>query len=530
MRVMLNLLGKVVAQHRTTKLPSILAPSAWLNEETVDVTGSLEELVAFSEELPYNFTAPMSDYFADIDVSPVVLHYPDKDGFSLNIAFRHLLDEDLVVDRVRVRLTLASDANQEIILQSDGSVSLQHGIVKLQVHSNITTYGHYLVDKLVLESRKLHFTQEFQPKPQTTPLGITNATMSERRPSMSGPSLLLYPHSDAFDAQVALASEIKIDQLRCIVVSVKSGRNDIKALNLRLKAASAGLRLHTADAQILDSAHEYLDTSQAGMLQLGAVTEGANIKVRVPYSTERSLNDLTVKLEANYQSTHGSSTYLRTSVVPVALPLDVDVNDIFKSQVLFSRFSIRTTNAVPLRIMNVSLQQSSTYSVKALPCPLPLTVFDKQPVSLVYRISRDGDRDTSQNKKEAALALSVEYLRMDEVVFDKLGATFEKALADTQFAILRRLLVPTLLNKAKAYAPAQKLEQAVLVGEYRMPPFEVFGWEKVVNSLPADKQSGLTQWLQDWCSVSSFHLYLFPVQGISNIIRTTPDSHWTTAT
>ena len=502
MRVMLSLLGKVVARRTTITLPRVRSASAWLDEETVDVNGVLGELVSFSEELPYNFVAPMSDFFSEIDVGPEVVLRSDKDGFSLDVRFKHLLDEDLTVDRVRLRLVLASDASQEILLQSDGSLELKRGLAKLQVHSNVITYGHYLIDKLVLESKKLHFSHEFQPKPQTTPLGITNANISGRRPSMSGPSLLVYPHGDSLEARATLASDIHIDKSRSIVLTIATGRNSTESLDLRLKSASAGLRLHTADAEITEGNHSQLDTSQAGMLKLGAVDAGADVKVRVPYSTERSLDELTVKLEANYKTSQGTFSYLRTSIIAAALPLDVDVNDIFKSQALFSRFSIRTTNAIPLIITNVQVEESQAYGVRALPCPLPITVFDKQPASLTYKIKRKDAEGGRPIKKEAALALTVEYVRADEAVFEKLGDVLEKAVANSPFAVLRRLLVPTLMNRAKSYAPAQQLEQAVLLSEFQVPSYGATGWGKIVASLTADKRQGLDEWLQEWHSVS----------------------------
>lgn len=505
MRVMLSLLGKVVARRTTRALPRVRSTSTWLDEETVDVSGVLGELVSFSEELPYNFTASMSDFFAETDISPEIALHSDHDGFGLNVRFKHLLDDDLQIDRVKLRLVLVSDASQEILLQSDGPLVLKQGLTNIQVHSNVTTYGHYLIDKLVLESRKLHFTHEFQPKPQTTPLGITNANMSERRSSMSGPSLLIYPHGDSLEVRATLANEIHIDKIRSVVFTILTGRNKTESLDLRLKSASAGLRLHTADAVVIDSDHSQLDTSQAGMLKLGAVEAGVVLKVLVPYSTERSLEELNIKLEAAYQTSQGTFSYLRASTIPAALPLDVDVNDIFKSQALFSRFSIRTTSAVPLKVTNVQVEESQAYGVRALPCLLPMTVLDKQPASLTYKIMRkDGER-SKLNKKEAALALTVEYTRSDEAIFEKLGDVLEEAVANSPFATLRRLLVPTLLNRVKSHAPAQQLEQAVLLNEFQIPSYDATGWGKIVASLTSDKRQGLDEWLQEWHSVSVFY-------------------------
>jgi hypothetical protein len=511
MRVMLSLLGKVVDRRRTRTLPRIRGPSTWLDEETIDFDGVLQELVNFSEELPYIFNTPMSDFFADISVFPEIMHYPDKDGFSLEVRFEHLLEEDLMVDRVRLKLTLTSDASQEILLQTDSPVSLRRGTLKLRVHTNVTTYGHYLIEKLILVSKKLQFCHEFQPRPQTTPLGITNASMSERRASTSGPSLLIYPHGDSLDAHATLANDIHIDQIRSILIEVVTGRNDTSSLDLRLKSASAGLRLHTADAAIVESDHKSLDTSQAGMLRLGGVGAGTSVKIRVPYSTERSLEEVVVRLEVNYQTDQGSFTYLHTSNIAASLPLDVDVNDIFNSQTLFSRFSIRTTNAIPLQVTNVQLQGSQMYGVQALPCPLPMTVFEKQPASLTYKITRKQTEGTEVDKKEAALALMVDYVRMDEVIFERLGNILEEAVANSPFATLHRLLVPTLLNGVRSCAPTHQLEQAVLVKELYVPSYEALGWERIVSSLPTDKRQDLDHWLQKWHSVRSSVPFLFSI-------------------
>jgi hypothetical protein len=202
------------------------------------------------------------------------------------------------------------------------------------------------------------------------------------------------------------------------------------------------------------------------------------------------------------------------------LPLDVDVNDIFKSQALFSRFSIRTTNTIPLQITNIQVEESQAYGVRALPCPLPMTVFDKQPASLTYKITRKNTEGSKLDKKEAALALTVEYVRSDEAIFEKLGDVLEKAVANSPFAALRRLLVQTLLNRARSYAPAQQLEQAVLLNEFQVPSYEATGWGKIFASLTPDKRQGLDEWLQEWHSVS-----LFISQAAYNLLTFVQNNH-----
>ena len=143
MRVMLSLLSKVVVRQRAHSLPKIRATQsasslAWLDDEAVDVAGVLSEVALYSQDMPYNFTTPISDFFGDIRVSQEVVHYDEKDGFSLDVQFRHLLEDSVKLDRVRLRLSSAKEFGLEIWLQSEAHVDLEQGLVKLRLHSNVS--------------------------------------------------------------------------------------------------------------------------------------------------------------------------------------------------------------------------------------------------------------------------------------------------------------------------------------------------------------------------------------------------------
>lgn len=144
MRVTLSLLGKVVAKSRSQKLPTVRFPSrdtseSWLDEDYIDMHGDLAEIVRFSEELPYNFTAAMGDYFVDIKVDQVLGHHEDKDGFILRLQFQHLLEDDLPLDRIRVRLVNVHDSNQDIWLERSDVNTLKQGVIRTSVGCNVST-------------------------------------------------------------------------------------------------------------------------------------------------------------------------------------------------------------------------------------------------------------------------------------------------------------------------------------------------------------------------------------------------------
>lgn len=353
---------------------------------------------------------------------------------------------------------------------------------------------------------------EFQPKPQTTPLGITNATAAERKTTASGPSILLYPNHEALDVQMSLAPDIHIDRPRAILVRLDTGWNDTDQVSLRLRAASAGLRLHTADASLQDEHGLNIDTSTAGTIKFDKLASGTKFQLYVPYSLEHNLHQVTLRLSAHYETVHGSFEFLSTTSIPVELPLDVDVHDVFKAANLFSKFTIRTTSALPLLVTDVRLEQSPAFEVKPIVRPEPMLVFEKQPAGLTYQITRKAlPEGQALPKKEAALSLVVAYHCIDAVVLERLRTKFTQDLANSPHAGLERLLTPLLLEMTRPWIVKgdNSVEQAVLMEEIHIPGYGQLGWSSVIGNLNVDKRDGIIEWLQGWHKVRLFPLMRF---------------------
>lgn len=314
---------------------------------------------------------------------------------------------------------------------------------------------------------------------------------------------MVYPHGNALDARAVLTKKIHVEKLRNIIVEVDTGRNDVDSLDIRLRAASAGLRLHTADAVILENKIN-LEIQQSGQLHIGPQSANTKLRISLPYSLEHGLGEVTVRVEAQYNTSDGSFIFLSTNVILVALPLDVDVHDIFKAESIFSRFSIRTTNSIPLQVTGVQLKDSVAFAVKPLPCPSLMTVFEKQPASLTYSITKKPVKEGSElSRKEVALAMTVQYLCISDLMLDRIESALRVALEDSPYANLKRLLIPLLRNGAQSHSLALQFEKAVLLHELVLPVYQEVGWDKVIHNLSASLKSGLTEWLQGWHKVSN---------------------------
>ena len=97
----------------------------------------LNELLQYSEEMPYEVVVSMATFFDDISVDPHIQHYSDRDGFQMRISFSHLLDE--VIEFQSAKLCLKSvngDSNQEILLTGE-NLRICRGSCWIKVGTNV---------------------------------------------------------------------------------------------------------------------------------------------------------------------------------------------------------------------------------------------------------------------------------------------------------------------------------------------------------------------------------------------------------
>lgn len=146
-RTLLEILAKSTSKFKSlrssSKPASVLKTfdetKYWLDDDKVDTDGVFQELISFSEQLPYDVSVPMSKYFGDIKVEPYVTHFDEKDGFRLWLQFRHLFDDEIQLKQAKVRLISANSAQgKEILLESDGPTVVKKGISRIRLSSNVS--------------------------------------------------------------------------------------------------------------------------------------------------------------------------------------------------------------------------------------------------------------------------------------------------------------------------------------------------------------------------------------------------------
>jgi hypothetical protein len=342
----------------------------------------------------------------------------------------------------------------------------------------------------------------------TTPLGIMTSVSATSLKVAKKSRILCFPRVEALQARLYLSHFIHIDKPRHIEIECTTGWNEIQRAEIRLKAGSAGLRLRTANASSVSADVKITDKSTPGVVIVGDIPADTITTFQVPYDTESVLPNLTVKLEIDYFTENGQFQYHSSFMIPVELPLDVNVHDHFKNASLFSKFNIKTASQVPLEILDVSLEGSGEYEVAApRKSHDPLYAFQKQPVAMTYKITKKapeaGDSRRSGAPGAGKLALSVEYRCLDEDVLSRARELFANAVEHSPVHRLARLLTDTFADRLEHRVLPHQYEKVALLEKIDLGPFDDMGWSECLESLPYVVRDDTRTWLQKWHEVTS---------------------------
>ena len=362
----------------------------------------------------------------------------------------------------------------------------------------------YVLNQITVLSGNILFVHNLSPPSNGSPFA------KSRHLALSEPTnrrrLLLWPHSRSLEARVSHSGNTHLDQSKSIVVTISSGQNEIIQGRLSLRAASAGLRLHTAQAEIRSSKVAFTDKSKPGSISFGQVHSDTTTDIDVPYSLESDLKEIVVRAEVTYITEQGEYIYACASKISTVLPITINVRDAFKKSALFSTFTMGTASSVPVKILKCTIEGNDNYSATSQNIDSRgQDVFICQPLSLVARIYRmlRGKRGLDANEAvQRKLFLHVEYRCLDQEILTVAEAVYSKALAATPLQKLSRLLIPAFLSTLNSRFSTQQLEVAGLLREIDVGTFDEYSWgSSIIAGLSPDLGEELARWLRNWHDV-----------------------------
>ncbi|KAI5841240.1 trafficking protein particle complex subunit 10 [Tricharina praecox] len=502
--VLLKLLKKSAAAERArvgrlagkdVETPPTQSPLGRLNTSHVDVRGYVSEVMALSTDIPREIVNPIMHFWSDVSVDPYPRHSVDQDGFEVGVRMRYLLTDPLTIDKITVRVVSAPPLQgRELTLESSGPIEMRRGIVKSTVSTNQTIPGRYIVEQLTITAGKLKFVHEFMARTMPdTPLGLVSSAGTAIAAAKKT-KLSFFPAPRGLTGKLEMPKDIHLEKMRMVEIKVSSGKNTIEKGELRIRSATAGLRLITGSLEVVSGTDVVVvNPEKPGTLCLKEFPAESEIRVRLPYNSDNELTELMVRLEVDYTTEKGGFLFIETLNVLVALPLAVNVQDIFKEKALYSKFQVSTAAAeVPLRVFTVGLHESKTfYAEGGVGTEGSMTVFAKQPANFTYKIMRKMDVTSPPE----SLALVIEYTNMDEELRETVSSVFERDLKDAGFERYVHWLLPGLFMRFRHRSPTE-LETAALLEEVDIGTYEEYGWEDALEAI--DQRSGERAKVESW--------------------------------
>ncbi|KFY91809.1 hypothetical protein V498_05302 [Pseudogymnoascus sp. VKM F-4517 (FW-2822)] len=469
--------------------------------EDVSVDGYLTELMTIVPTLQHEFAVSLKYFFARIEVEGAARYHEGRDSFSIQIKLRYLLPDNLHIDKAKARLVpITTGQARDIWLDLEEPMDLKHGINRLQFQSNVTIPGTYVVKQLVLYSSKMVMSYETESAPPA---------MTQSMDFFKCPRIRLYQRADSFDVKLAASQNLHLDRQRALEVTFSPGWNDVASGEIHVRAATAGLRLQTAETKVLDGELEILKKSNPGVIRFGALPANSTVKLSLPFSLEQETSTLALKVEMSY--TVGKEVFFLacSPTISVLLPLGVNVQDVFKRKALFSKFTISSATNNPLRLLSSSLSESDIYEACSGDEFMDsVVIYPRQSASLLYRINR---RKTpiipagGKKKQVSSLQLKLHYICLEEEIDNAVVSAITSSLKDTELHQYTRLIVPAILSVLHSRLSGYDLERAALLGELLTSTLVDTNWGPYFSGLhsPPEQTTDIPTQISTW--VRAFH-------------------------
>ncbi|KAL2151464.1 hypothetical protein VTH82DRAFT_6562 [Thermothelomyces myriococcoides] len=455
---------------------SVTSPTQY--PEPSAISGFLADLLEVSASLEKEVRIPLTNLFCDLSLDGPPVYEDGQDSFSLLLDLDSLLVDEFEATSVSVRMSSPTAANKEIWLQTEDPVTIRPGRNKVKVRSTVMMTGTFEVDQVRLASNKvlIHYERDAFQSTGNDATVLKNSRVN------------LYQRASCLDVQFWAARDLQLDKKKSLDFEITTGWNEITSCEIKIKSATGGLRLVMSEAEVIGEPQPTV--SQGGTFTFGSIGPNSSIRIRFPFTVETDLMDVTVRAEVTYTTAKGTFTFLKSSLVPVSLALEVNVQDIFKHDALFSRFAVATASDSPLRLLKSELLGSDLFeSHFGQPSSQPIIVYPKQPASLLYKITRKPDVALGP-KVRKTLYLKLYYTVVQDEIDLLLKQALTAALEPTPLREFSKVLVSQVLSAVRGNLSADDLEQATLLGELPTSFLSRINWEKQLPNLGVSNGSG----------------------------------------
>ena len=370
----------------------------------------------------------------------------------------------------------------------------------------MNTYGLFKIERIIIQAGRILFRHDWAAQPKASDALVS--PVQRMRPTTQTQNVMVYPRFGALKAHIKPSSSTHLQSQRDLELVIEVGNNTIHEGRVSLRAASAGLRMHTANATILDGEDVIRPTTNPGDIQLRSCSEESIIRIKIPYQAELTAVALTVGVHIDYRTDAGKFTFRSSSNVDIAIPLDVSVQDTIKQDLVLSKFWLRPVGERPLLVLDAELEGSGKYETRPLlQQDLKTVVSSSHPLCVSYRVQlakRTPDLEPDDVPGQP-LVFRVKFRNIAQDLVDHMRQKLKHDVADSSFAMYGGLLLYHLEERMQAAMNKVEFKHAGITGAVQLPAYDDARFESIVQLLQRPRQEALAEWVRDWYNVSYPH-------------------------
>jgi trafficking protein particle complex subunit 10 len=442
---------------------------------------------------------PLSTIAEPIRIDRAIRQHGGPSGFTLSVLMRASVPVELHgLGSATLKLRALDQQDPlSLWLQCDEVPMLGQSPQGVAFSTNISTDGWYAIELLEMWMGKIRFEYNLQnERDEYLHTGVTTA-----RSMADIPPVRAYLPADSVRLKACQSRVADLRKRQCLTLSVMAASHGISKCALRIKPRTAGLRLalHEAsvqgedDIQSMDIVHE----NDATFLRFDQLKSSATVVISIPYTIENQ-QDMLLFLKCTLEGMSNDSklAVYQTCSLRIALPVSVNVQDVYRNEYWYSHFLVGSATPTPIQLLGCELETHDEIGVESSQVfATATTVFEGQPAQWLTRMKNRGSKQVSSNKP---LTLKVSYHALDEVALGSVRAAFSSAASEAGMSAIAELLSSHLLDMLSSSWTESDLELLGLTHEVRLLDEAECHWDAVLGAFDRKTRDDVRSWLRKW--------------------------------
>jgi hypothetical protein len=336
-----------------------------------------------ADSVPKNLIAKAIDYIINNEVSqPLELNKfftvtsstyvtpLENDLYELAITITNQFNTSIELSDVKLTLeTLEGDT----IDFSIGKSTLESGATKMSLTTSSIQTGTFTLSTFTAKLGNIRLTHIFEGDEKT--------------------EIFIFDSPNSLSLDIATSSEVHLGAKPISVII--STAVQISSMTLKVWRDSHTFILKNG-CKIKSESDHSLDnfTILQDSIKIEQLDGPGAYEVIIPYTTQENSKVSIMELYASlsYDVNGFRRRYTAKSSLDTSLSIGVSVQDIFKANHLYCKFSIGTSEPDhPIRVISADLEPNENYDVCTALKPTPLVAFGEQPVNYFFQISNKAD-------------------------------------------------------------------------------------------------------------------------------------------